>query len=236
MKNILILTFIFFCISAYSQEVEIIAQNSKFIPRVKVERFDFIDNNFNLANQTKIAILKGYSINSETNNLVGLFNLFWEISNRLGANTYLVDKVERVSDTVYVRISIYYLDNTALDDIYVLYPKNRVYIFGDLDAKKGKTKIIKLNGQKIAISPLEYIEYQNLIGKYASISIGGSLGSKVDIYGEEERLPVCLSLNGFKVGIGINNSISLRFNTGSIYRVEMNFGYFLTSILTLKKY
>jgi hypothetical protein len=67
------------------------------------------------------------------------------------------------------------------------------------------------------------------------VGIGGFLGAKVDIYGREERLPVYLSLNGFGIGPGSFNQISVSFNTGRIYPVEMNFGQFLINILPKKE-
>jgi len=231
MKNILFLTSIFFYISAYAQEVRVIEKNENYIRKEKVEEFEFIDKNLNLTNHAKIAVLKGYSVNSGRNTLIGLFNVFWKESNKLGANSYFIDKVESISDTTYVQISVYYLDNKILNDNFKLYPKNMVYVFGDLDIREGSTKKIKLNGKKVELSPLEYIESQNEVGKYVTVSIGGFLGAKVDIYGREERLSVYLSLNGFEIGPGSFNQISIRFNTGRIYPIKMNFGQFLVSIL-----
>jgi len=221
--------------SAYAQEVQIIEKNDNYIQKEKVEKFEFIDKNWDLTKYEKIAVLKGYSVNSGKNTLIGLFNTFWNMSNKCGANSYIIDTVESVSDTIYVQISAYYLDNAAFEDNYTLYPKNMVYVFGDLDVKNGNTKKIKLNRQKVELAPLEYIESQNKVGEYVTVSIGGFLGAKVDIYGREERLPVYLSLNGFGIGPGGFNQISISFNTGRIYPVEMNFGQFLISVLTKKE-
>ena len=235
MKSILFLTSIFLCISVYAQEVQIIEKNENYTPKGgKIEKFEFISKNLNLTNHEKIAVLNGYSVNFGKSTLIGLFNTFWEMSNKFGANSYVIDKVERVSDTIYVQISVYYID-TAFEDNFKLYPKNMVYVFGDLDVKRGNIKKIKLNGKKVELAPLEYIETQNEVGKYATVSIGGFLGAKVDIYGREERLPVYLSLNGFGIGPGNFNQISISFNTGRIYPVEMNFGQFLLNILSKKE-
>ena len=235
MKNILILTSIFFCISGYAQEVQVIEKNDNFAQKEKVEKFEFIDKNLNLTNHEKIAVLKGYSVNSGKSTLINLFNTFWETSNKLGANSYFIDIVEKTSDTIYVQISAYYLDNMSFEDNFKLYPKNMVYVFGDLDIKKGSTKKIKLKGQKIELNPLEYVASQNEVGKYVTVSIGGFLGAKVDIFGREERLAECLSLAGFGIGPGSFNQVSVSFNTGRIYPVKMNFGQFLINILTKKE-
>ena len=76
MKNILILTSIFFCISGYAQEIQVVEKNDNFAQKEKVEKFEFIDKNLNLTNHEKIAVLKGYSVNSEKSTLIGLFNTF----------------------------------------------------------------------------------------------------------------------------------------------------------------
>jgi len=221
--------------SSYAQEVQIIEKNENYIKKEKVEKFEFINQNLNLTNHEKIAVLKGYSVNLGKNTLIGLFNTFWEMSNKFGANSFLIDKVESVSDTIYVQISAYNLDNTAFKNNDKLYPKNMVYIFGDLDVKRGKIKRIKLNGQRVELAPLEYTKAQNEVGKYVTVSIGGFLGAKVDIYGREERLPMYLSLNGFGIGPGNFNQISISFNTGRIYPVGMNFGQFLINTLPKKE-
>ena len=235
MKNILILTAVFFTISTYAQEVQIIEKNENFIQKEKVEKFEYIDKNLSLTNLEKIVVLKGYSVNSEKNTLSTLFNTFWKVSNEFGANSYFIDVVENVSDTIYVQISAYYLDNRTIEDNFKLYPQNMVYAFGDLDAKKGNKRKIKINRQKIELHPLEYVEIQNEVGKYLTVSIGGFFGAKTDIKGIEERLPVYLSFKGFGVGPGNFNPTnfnqpSISFNTGRIFPVDMNFGQFLINI------
>ena len=156
------------------------------------------------------------------------------MSNTFGANSYFIDKVERTSDTIYVQISAYYLDNTTFANNLKMYPQNIVYVFGDFDVKKGKTMKLKLNGENVELAPFEYIESQNEVGKYVTVSIGGFLGAKVDIKGREERLPEYLLLGGAGVGPG-NSSQSGSSHTGRIYPLEMNFGQFLIYSLTKKE-
>ena len=222
-------------VSSFAQEVQIIEKNENYVQKEKVEKFEFIDKNLNLTNREKIAVLKGYSTNYGKNTLISLFNKLWEMSNKFGANSYFIDKVERVADTIYVQISTYYLDNMTFEDNFKLYPQNMVYVFGDLDIKKGTTKKIKLNENKVELAPFEYIGAQNEVGKYLTVSIGGFLGAKVDIKGREERLPMYLSLTGFGIGPGSFNQVSVSFNTGRIYPVDMNFGQFLIYIMTKKE-
>ena len=235
MKNILILTLVSFCISSYAQEVQIVAKNDNYIQKEIVVGFEFINSKMNLINQEKVVVLKGFSINSGKNTLIRLFNTFGIMSNNFGANSYIIDEVERVFDTVYVQISAYYLDSTALEDNAKLYPQNMVYVLGDIDIKNGKEKKIKLNGTNIKLAPLEYAAFQNEVGKHVTVSVGGSFGAKVDIKGIEEKLPVYLAFSGFAMGPGYFNPISVRVSTGKIHPVEMNFGQFLTAVLTKKE-
>jgi len=235
MKKVLILVLTFFCAFSYAQEVQVVEQNENYIKKETSGKFEFIDDDFDLTNYEKIVVLKGYTINSGKNTLVSLFNYFWKTSNDYGANAYKIDRIETISDTTHVQVSSYHFDEIVFENNFRLYPKNKVYVFGDLDVRKGNVKRIRLNKQKVELLPFEYISYQNEVGQYATVGIGGFLGAKVDLYGKEERLPVYLSLNGFGIGPGNYNEVSLSFNTGRIYPVEINFGQFLINILTEKQ-
>ena len=223
------------CISSYAQDVQIVEKNDNFIPKEKVVKFEFINESLDLTKHEKVAVLKCYSTCSGTgkNSLRRLFDKFKKMSNKLGANSYFIDKVERTSDTIFMQISVYYFDNTTFEDNLKMYPQNIVYIFGDFDFKRGKTMKLKLNGEDIELANFQYIETQNEVGKYVTVSIGGFLGAKVDIYGREERLPEYLLLGGGGVGPG-NSSQSISVSTGKIYPLAMNFGQFLVNILTPK--
>ncbi|MDR0864051.1 MAG: hypothetical protein LBO74_03850 [Candidatus Symbiothrix sp.] len=107
------------------------------------------------------------------------------------------------------------------------------YVFGDLthsDTNKGRN--IKFNTEKITIYPLEYYSYQIPIDKEASVSIGGIFGTKYVLKGKEGRLPVYLSLGGFRAAPSVQmGGVGVSFSTGSIYPLDMNLGQFLVEIL-----
>jgi hypothetical protein len=204
-------------------------------PVAVVENFEPINNNLNLTNHEKIAVLRGYSVNSGRNTLGSLFDSFWEKSNSLGANSFIVDRAERDGDVISVQISVYYLDDATLESNLSLYPTNMVYVFGDLDIRSGSSRRIRLNSERVELAPLEFIAHQNYIGERTRVSIGGFTGARVDIQGREARLPVYLSFGGFGVGVGGNvHQPGIQLSTGRIYPVEMNFGEFLLSVLTEK--
>ena len=183
-----------------------------------------------------IATLSGSVVNSGKSILSKLFNLFWEKANGLGANSFRVEGVKNVNDTISVNVSVFYIADSIVEDITELYPNNMVYVIGDIDKNK-KAKRIKFNKVKVELDPLEYLAYQNEIGEKAILSIGGFLGAKVWIKGKEDKLPQYFSLSGFGVGPGItpNPGVGINFNTGRIHPVDMSFGQFLIVILNEKQ-
>ena len=198
-----------------------------------VKTFDLIHGSFDLSGKTKISSLTGNSIDICQMNLSRLFNSFWINANRAGSNACVIDSIIRSGDTTYVVISTYYLDEAELKTNADLYPRNAIYVIGDID-KRQTEKYIKFNSSKIELNPLEYVSYQNQVGQEAVISIGGLLGAKMWIMGKENRLPTFLSVNGFGIGGGSVNPVSISFNTGRIYPVDFNFGCFLICILKEK--
>jgi hypothetical protein len=199
-----------------------------------VKTFDLIDKSFNLTGKPKIATLKGISFNTGKQTIAAIFNSFWENANKLGGNSFTIDSVYNSTDTTTVVLTVYYLTEKEVKSNFELYPKNMVYVIGDID-KKQTAKTIKFKDKKILLNPMGYISYQNKVGEKAVVSIGGFLGAKVWIVGKEGRLPIHLSLNGFGVGPGSFNTVSVSFNTGRVYPVDLNFGQFLVNVLKEQK-
>jgi hypothetical protein len=179
-------------IYSFGQNVQVFEKNSNYNSQTKSKTFNHINNKFNIIVEfERIAILKGYTTNSNKHTLFDLFNDFQDTATNFGANSFIVDDVISNADTTVVQISIYSLSDSAIESNFDLYPENMIYIFGDLNKnKKGRT--FKLNGQKLTLLPMQYISYQNKSGEYAKISIGGFTGASRKIKGEEGRLPnVC---------------------------------------------
>ena len=230
---------IFAILITFCTGTNVVGQNIKIIgehsPQTKHQAttFDLIDKSFDLTNKTKVATLKGYSLNNSNSTVVALFNSFWISANGLGANSYHIDLVERSGDSTIVTMDVYYLDYTDSNRNLDLYPRNMVYVIGDVD-KKQTAKPIKFNNKKIVLEPMEYVAYQNKVGEDATVSIGGLTGAKAWIKGEEGRLPKHLSVNGFAVAPGTYSTVAVSFNTGRIYPVDLNVGQFLINVLKLK--
>ena len=199
-----------------------------------VKTFDIIDTAFNLTGKQKIATLKGFSLNTGNLTMATLFNSFWENTNKLGGNSFRLDSVSNCNDTTTIVLTVYYLNEEDIKSNLELYPKNMVYVIGDIDKRQTGNEI-KFNERKLLLNPMEFISYQNTVGGEAIVSIGGFLGAKVWIVGKEGRLPKHLSVNGFGVGPGSFNTISVSFNTGRVYPVDLNFGQFLVRVLKEQK-
>ena len=217
--------------------VQIVEYDSTYVFSDEINEFHYIDKNLDLSDIRKIATLKGACNNSGKKTVVHLFNSLWETANKLGANSYQIEYFTNKSlDYLSVTVSIYILTEENLEYNFDIYPKNMVYVFGDLDKNKQAGKTIKFNSTKMKLPPLEYVSYQNKVGEDAILSIGGFLGAKVWIRGKEGRLPKHLSLNGFGIGPGsyYNDQLSISFNTGRIYPVDLSFGQFLVEILNKK--
>jgi hypothetical protein len=141
-------------------------------------------------------------------------------------------------------VSVYYLNYDELLANFEFYPKNRVYVFGNINKNKSKSEI-EVNNLPIELSPMEFVWYQNEVGRVASVSIGGLFGSEIWIEGKANRESEYFSVTGFGVsptvmhtgnpGINQNNIPAVALSTGSINRVNMNFAEFLIRILKERK-
>lgn len=233
-KLALLLLIISTLTSVFGQNVQIVNQFPA-TEKHTVKSFDLIDSTFNLSGRQKIATLKGFSLNIGKQTLVTLFNSFWDNANKLGGNSFTIDSISNTKDTTSIILTVYHLSDEDLKINFELYPKNMVYVIGDID-KRQSAKNIKFNDQKVVLNPMEYLSYQNKVGEEAIVRIGGFMGAKVWITGKEGRLPKHLSVNGFGVGPGGSyNAVGVSFNTGRIYPVELNIGQFLVKILKEQK-
>jgi hypothetical protein len=201
----------------------------------KTKTFDFIDPQLNIDDVKLVAKLKGYSVHSKKNNLAKLFNEFWKTANSMSANSYKIDSVFTKNDACFVILSIYFLSAKKLQENLDLYPKNKVFVHGDIIDKDTRVKKIKVNKESITLSPLEYIGFQNEIDQEIKVNIGGILGATTWIKGSENRMPVHMSFSNFGIGPYIGyNSIGVTVNTGRIYPVELNMGEFLIRVFNEK--
>jgi hypothetical protein len=214
------------------QDIRIIEQNEDFLFSGQQEEFYCIENDFSPQDANWVASLYGSCTHTKKSNLTHLFFDFWETANELGANSFFVEEIYSGTDTIAVRIALFYLTEEEIDANFELCPKNRIYIFGDLTNPKAKEKNIKINGEKVKIYPLKYYVHCNSVEKETVVSIGGFMGSKYILKGKEGLLPVYMTLSGFEIAPMVRmNGLGISFSTGGIYPLDMNLGQFLVVIL-----
>lgn len=215
------------------QEIRIIEQNENFAFPGQQEEFYYIENDFSPQDANWVASLEGLCMHTKKSNLAHLFFDFWEAANELGANSFFVEEIYSGTDTIAIRIAVFYLTEEEIDANFELYPKNRIYIFGDLtNHSKAKEKNIKINGEKVNVYPLSYYEHCNSIGQETVVSIGGFMGSKYILKGKEGQLSVYMTLSGFEMAPEARMSgLGVSFSTGGIHPLDMNLGQFLVVIL-----
>jgi len=234
-KNLL---FVCVCLTSifllWGQNITVIEQNEVFSVSEKQKEFYYIEKEFPLTNERWLATLEGFCTNTKELNLENLFYDFLEMANTMGSNAFFVEDFLNTADTIFVIISIFNLTEQELDDNYELYSCNKIYVFGDLIASN-KAREVKINKEKIEIYPLSYYEYQNNIDEKVKVNIGGFSGSTYIRTGKAGKVSAYLSLGGGTVkpaiGVGVGVSVGVRFTTGSIYPLDINFGQFLTEIL-----
>lgn len=204
-------------------------------PQYYSKTFDLISDSYNLSGKTKIGNLSGSSANIGNSTLSHLFHSFWKNANKQGANSFKVDSIVHNGDNTYLEISIYSLNETELKANRDMYPRNRIYVFGNMDKRKASKKI-RINETKIELKPLEYVSYQNQINEETTVWIGGSRGAKMWITGEEGRQPVYLSAAGSgHNGISYTSNGSISYNRGRVQPVDFGFGSFLVKVLPEKR-
>lgn len=222
------------CCQVSGQQVRLVGKNENYVKKADPQRFERVATSFDLTGYERVAVLAGYSPNSRKGTLADLFRKFWEMTNELGANAFVVTRAETISDTTHVEIDVYFFDKETHDRNYSLYPDNMVYVLGGLKLSKPRARKITFNGETILLHPLEYIAYQNKVGETTDISLGGALGAKYWIKGREGRLPEHFSTTGFGFGSSPPQGMGVSVHTGRLHPVELNFGQFLVQVFSRK--
>jgi len=204
-------------------------------PQTYTKTFDLIIDSFDLSEKTKIGSLRGSSAHIGSFNLSHLFNSFWSDANKQDANSFRVDKIIHNGDSTYIEISIYSLSDAELKTNRDKYPRNMIYVFGNLNKRKA-SKEISINERKIELKPLEYVSYQNQLDEQTIVIIGGARGAKMWITGKEGRQPIYLSVNDSgHNGISYAHTGTMSLNRGRVNSVDFGFGAFLVKVFPEKR-
>jgi hypothetical protein len=243
MKTVVCLVlFLSSIVAASGQDVDILDLNHDFFKEEESKEFYYVAEDYPLSLENWVASIRGVCLTTNESNLERMFDRFYRMNQKMGANSFKVDSSLIAADSITVFISLYHLSDEELDANWDLYPCNRVYVFGDvICSESSKSRRVKINKESVGIAPLTYAMFQNEIGEKVNVSIGGFFGAKYSAKGKEGKESVYISLGGGSVspvavptmsrpgmpGAGIGVQVS----TGSLIRLDMNYGQFLEAIL-----
>jgi hypothetical protein len=235
MKRIIVAFLMISCGYLSGQEVVVLKVDEGHAMFEEVDGFHCIYAYSDTLYGEPLGRLRGVCANTKKSKLDKLFNLLKDQANALHCNAFSVDSSAFLGqDSIEVYLSTYHLTEEALEKNYATYPRNMVYVFGEINKQKHNGKKFKLNEKKSKLFPLEFVALENQIGEEISVSVGGFLGSKIWVKGKEGRLPTYLSFTGFNAFTDTNtwnNRRGVSFSTGKINYVGIEFGSFLASIL-----
>lgn len=159
-------------------------------------------------------------------NETDLFDKIYKKAKSIGANAFNLKSLETIDQSPYkLNRSHYYLN------LYEVAKKpirdNKVYLI----SSSNKPIKIKINNKVVVLEPKSYIESELLPGEMQSISVGGLLGSKINLsYKDGQPVQYFLIL---PAGVRANHASSeggLNLKSGDIINVERSFAEFLTII------
>lgn len=93
------------------QNSEFVERNENFVKGAISEAFNYIENGYELKEESYVATLKGVVTKTGKSMLYNFFNLFWAKANELGANSFRIKQVEKTVDGILVEISLHYLSD-----------------------------------------------------------------------------------------------------------------------------
>lgn len=244
MKRIIVLLLfaVLFNGFCFSQNFEILDQNTEYSFRKAPKEFYFISSQLDDSKGIKVAEMKFYARDKgERISLVPVFYSLWKNANKLGANSFFINEITYDSEEKKYDITavLYFLDEDEIDENLGLYPDNLIVIIGNVntsnDEKKGKS--FKLNKEKCELYPFQYMTHQNEVGEEVTLQVGGVLGgTKITIRGVENKLPQFYSVGGVSVTptIGAGGGGGIAFRSGTISQLDMNLGLFLMEVLKIE--
>ena len=113
------LLFICVCLISISQlhgqSVTVIERNEAFEVSEKPKEFFYIEKEFPLPDDRRLATFEGLCANNQKSNLETLFYDFQKTANEMGANAFFIENFSSSTDTIFVTVSIYHLTEKELD-------------------------------------------------------------------------------------------------------------------------
>ncbi|MFP8893589.1 hypothetical protein [Chryseobacterium sp. EZn1] len=187
----------------------------------------------------KSAFVGRYKAHYPNTYLGHLFTAIADEAKNTGANAYHIvsfkegdhqNESELVIDT-------YYIQDPDIRHQSTLIEKNKIYIIGEPVINSEKTSKFKLNGEKKEIRDNTFITITLKENEEVKIVKGGITGMAVWVKWKPEQFNKFYSFSGIGIdGAGFGaNGMGVGINTGRIYSVDPDLGYFLIRVLKESK-
>jgi hypothetical protein len=234
MKQIIMIILLHLYVFAYSQYVDILEKG-------KMENLTPQEFMIPLKNEEnyKSAFVGRYKAHYPKTYLGHLFEAIAEEAKKSGANSYhIVSYAEGdPQNESEVVLDTYYLGDADIKEQSLLVEKNKVYIIGEPTVGTENTSKFKVNGEKKEIRANTFAAITLKENEEVKIVKGGITGMAVWVKWRPEQFSKFYSFSGGGVsGAGFgSNGMGVAFNTGSIYPVDPDLGYFLIQVLKESK-
>ena len=233
--------FYIFSVSCFSQQIRIIEETETAHFAVQKD-FEYL-----FVDQASQGIIPIATIQASGKwNIADLFFAIQNEANQRGANAFKV--VEYINDDEITNkqslltLVVFFVGKSVLTENNSLKEKNVVYIFGNDKVGEGKTSF-KLNGKKEKVKNRHYYKFENKPFNELKISKGGIFGAETSIIGDDNKLPVFLTLSGLGIAPKVvykgykytgsayaTGGFGISINTGSIEFMNPNLAYLLIAV------
>ncbi|KFF75414.1 hypothetical protein HX13_04315 [Chryseobacterium sp. P1-3] len=234
MKKIILVYTLLLSFSGYGQYVEVIEKGKKenlspkdfMIPLKETEEY-------------QSAFVGRYRAYYPDTYIGHLFTAIAEEAERKGANAYHIVSYKeggQQNDSELV-LDTYSIEETEIDKVSGSLEKNVIYIFGDPSTKENSASNFKINGEKREVKNNALVKVVLKENEEVKITKGGITGMSIWVKWKPEQFNKFYSFSGLGVdGAGFgSNGASIVFNTGRIFPVDRDLGYFLIQVLKESK-
>lgn len=187
-KKLLLLIGIFLALTATAQNVEIVSGKSDKKPQKVNKNFEWISPQMNL---DSVPMLGAFRVAIESHGGNGMDMSFFNLKNqaqKLGANTYLIKKMEQDSNKIIVLVNVYWLNRAQMLTNLSYYKRNFVTLIGEINSPSPQTQNYFVNGVADEIAPFTYKSIENKAGTFQNISLKQNDDAPLIIHGTANNL------------------------------------------------
>lgn len=187
----------------------------------------------------KSAFVGRYKAHYPNTYLGHLFTAIADEAKNTGANAYHIVSFKEGDDQNKSELIIdtYYIQDPDIRHQSTLIEKNKIYIIGEPVVNSEKTSKFKVNGEKKEVRDNTFLTITLKENEEVKIVKGGITGMAVWTKWKPEQFNKFYSFSGIGIdGVGFGtNGVGVGINTGRIYPVDPDLGYFLIQVLKESK-